>query len=163
MIRALVLGVLAAVMLPPVAAAQAPFRDRLWLTAGVGAGSEDLGLGAALSFARQSHLLSLRAAATLGPFDVGYWDLSLLYGRNWREGRRAASLAAGVAVVDGELCEGLTADCGDPAGVFGFPIEAQLSWLATPALGVGLYGYANVNSLKTFAGVLAVVQVGRLR
>jgi hypothetical protein len=27
----------------------------------------------------------------------------------------------------------------------------------------GLYGFANVNNLKTFAGVLAVVQVGRLR
>ena len=143
-------------------------RDSYWLGAGLGAGTEDFAGSAHISYQHGVHLLSLRAATTAGLFDDGFGDVALLYGRATRAGDRRyrASAALGLAVVDG--CEkagdgGLFGDCTDRGTHVGLPIEAQLSWLPTTFLGVGLYGFADFNGARSFAGVTLGVQLGRVR
>ena len=58
---------------------------------------------------------------------------------------------------------GLFGDCTDRGTHVGLPIEAQLSWLPTTFLGVGLYGFADFNRARSFAGVTLGVQLGRVR
>ena len=139
-----------------------------WLGAGLGAGTEDFAGSAHISYQHGVHLLSLRAATTAGLFDDGFGDVALLYGRATRAGDRRyhASAALGLAVVDG--CEkagdgGLFGDCTDRGTHVGLPIEAQFSWLPTTFLGVGLYGFADFNRARSFAGVTLGVQIGRVR
>jgi hypothetical protein len=115
------------------------------LSGGLGVGTGDYSVGAAFSYAHLQHLVTLRSAATAELFEDGYWDYAVLYGRSWRRGERVASLAAGIGVVDGEACRGVFGTCTNTAPV------------------VGLYGFAVINQLKSFAGLLAVIQVGRLR
>lgn len=143
-------------------------RDSYWLSAGLGAGSEDFAGSASISYQHGVHLLSLRAAGTAGLFDDGFGDVALLYGRATRTGDRRyrASAALGLALVDG--CEtagdgGLFGDCTDQGTPVGLPIEAQLFWLPTTFLGVGLYGFADFNRARSFAGVTLGVQLGRVR
>jgi hypothetical protein len=143
-------------------------RDSYWLGAGLGAGTEDFAGSAHISYQHGVHLLSLRAATTAGLFDDGFGDVALLYGRATRAGDRRyrASAALGLAIVDG--CEkagdgGLFGDCTDRGTHVGLPIEAQLSWLPTTFLGVGLYGFADFNPARSFAGVTLGVQLGRVR
>ena len=45
----------------------------------------------------------------------------------------------------------------------GFPIETQLFWRPLRFLGIGLYGFANMNSQESFCGGTLSLQVGKLR
>jgi hypothetical protein len=145
-----------------------PVRDSYWLSVGLGVGTEDAAGHAALAYVHGPHLFAIRAAATSGLFDDGFGDLALLYGRATRSdnGRARASLGAGMSLVDGciEPGEGsLFGDCVNQKTVVGFPIEAQLAWLPAKGLGVGLYGFADLNRIRSFGGVTLGLQIGRVR
>jgi hypothetical protein len=146
----------------------APGRDAYWLGAGLGVGSEDFAGSANLSYQHGAHLVSLRVAGTAGLFDDGFGDVALLYGRATRppESRYRAGAGLGVALVDGCASPGdggLFAGCDDRGTVLGLPIEAQLSWLPAEFLGLGLYGFADFNRARSFAGLTLTVQLGRVR
>ena len=80
-------------------------RDTYWVGVGLGVGSEDVGGQLNGSYQFGANLISLRAAVTAGPFDDGFNDYALLYGRATRGAgdRHLLAAALGVAVVDG--CE----------------------------------------------------------
>jgi hypothetical protein len=145
-----------------------PQPDTYWLGAGLGAGSEDFAGHASLAYQHGPSLFSLRLAGTAGLFDDGFGDIGLLYGRATRQaGRRyRAAAAIGLAAVDG--CEtpgpgALFSTCEAPSTVLGLPLEAQLAWLPAEFLGIGLYGFADFNSLRSFAGVTFSLQLGKVR
>jgi hypothetical protein len=145
-----------------------PVRDTYWVSAGLGAGSEDFSGSATIAYQHGAHLFSLRAAATAGLFDDGFGDVALLYGRATRnpDSRYHAGAALGLAVVDG--CESpgegsVFGGCDDRGTVIGLPLEARVAWLPASFLGVGLYGFADFNRVRSFAGVTASVQLGRVR
>lgn len=134
----------------------------VWVSLGLGGGSE--GFAGSLESAVQvnRHLLSLRSAIVANIFDDGFWDFAVLYGRatRWPRGQAAASI--GLAIVDGERCAGLSG-CTPVSAVLGFPIAAQVFWRPMVVVGVGLYGFANLNSEQSFAGVTLSLQFGKLR
>ena len=148
--------------------AQGPLqRDLYWLSVGLGAGSEDFAGHAALFYQHRANLFALRASATAGLFDDGIQDVALLYGRahgprdRWRLG-----LATGLAVVDGciEPGEGsLFGDCEAQPTVVGVPVDAQVVWLPSEYVGLGLHGFADFNSVRSFGGVTLSLQLGRVR
>ena len=148
--------------------AQAPLqRDLYWLSAGLGAGSEDFAGHAALFYQHRANFFALRASATAGLFDDGIQDVALLYGRahgprnRWRLG-----LATGVALVDGciEPGEGsLFGNCDERPTVVGVPVDAQVVWLPSQYVGLGLHGFADFNSMRSFGGVTLSLQLGRVR
>jgi hypothetical protein len=59
---------------PPVLAQEnsVPQPDTYWLSAGLGAGSEDFAENASLAYQHRAHLFSLRMAGTAGLFDDGF-------------------------------------------------------------------------------------------
>lgn len=58
---------------------------------------------------------------------------------------------------------GIFSQCIRQPTVVGLPLEAHLSWLPFDALGVGLYGFADINRVRSIAGVTLALQVGDLR
>ncbi len=135
-----------------------------WLTAGLGLGSRG-GAGAiGGTYQFGGNLLTLRGAGTIALSGDELWDVGLLYGRATRPGVVHLSLAVGVALVGGVRREGSLFDPQEriPATI-GLPLEIHASLRLLPLLGVGLYGFGNLNGEEPFAGVAAAVQIGRLR
>ncbi len=147
-----------------------PSRDRLWASGGLGVGSDEFGVSANVAFQHGSHLFSLRTAATAGLFQDhdGFRDVALLYGyATPTSSRHHAGAAIGIAIVDACVdSEGglfSSSSCIDQRTVLGLPIEAQLAWLPAKFLGIGLYGFGNVNRRRSFGGVTLSLQLGRVR
>jgi hypothetical protein len=137
--------------------------DTFWIGGGIGAGSHDFAGQLNVSYQTGVNLFSFRTAGTAGIFSDGFSDVALLYGRATRApSRTLASLSLGLAVVDGCRGEGL-GGCLDRPSVIGFPVETQVSWRPAKFLGIGLYGFANINHWQSFAGVTLAIQLGRLR
>jgi hypothetical protein len=140
-------------------------QDAFWVAAGLGVGSEDFAGDAGVSYQHGIHLFSFRVAASAGLFDDQFSDIALLYGRATRTARDRyrAGAAIGLAAVDGCVGGSLFGDCQHRRTVVGLPLEAQLAWLPATFLGFGLYGFADFNRTRSFAGVTLSVQLGRVR
>lgn len=137
--------------------------DTYWIGAGVGAGSNDFAGHFNISYQSGASLFSLRVAGTAGIFSDGFSDVALLYGRATRAPERyQASVALGLAVADGCTGSGL-GGCRNRPSVFGLPLETQVFWRPSKFFGMGLYGFADINHLRSFAGVTLGIQLGRLR
>jgi hypothetical protein len=151
-----------------IAQEQAPItrRDTYWLGAGLGVGSEDLGGNLNTSYQFGANLISFRVASSAGLFHDESTDYALLYGRATRNARDRHHLGAalGLALVDG--CQGggvLSGGCRDVSAVVGLPLELQAFWRPGKVVGLGVYGFANLNKTRSFAGLTVSLQVGRLR
>jgi hypothetical protein len=150
-----------------VASAQAvsdPRRDTFWMGVGLGVGSEDFAGTLNGSYQFGANLLSGRVSATAGIFDDGFGDYALLYGRATPPAakRYHASAALGLALVQG--CEGGgLGGCQNVSDVVGVPLELQLFWRPGSLVGLGLYGFANFNSQRSFGGLTLGLQLGRLQ
>jgi hypothetical protein len=66
-------------------------------------------------------------------------------------------------VVDGCRGGGVFSNCADISPVIGLPLELQAFWRPGGLVGLGLYGFANLNQAQSFAGVTLSLQLGRLR
>ena len=76
-----------------------------------------------------------------------------------------SSFGAGVSLVSGSISKGLFAE-EEPEEIgptIGLPLEAQLFWRSFRFIGIGLYGYANINPEESFAGATLNIQIGKLR
>lgn len=127
----------------------------LWLTGGVGLGSEGAAAVASLDVAWNEHLFSLRTAHTSSVigYSQRYHDVGLLYGRavRWSEG--VAALSAGPGVARGDV-EGV-----QPS----LSIAARTAWHFSPALGIGGYVFMNFNRDQPFGGAALTLELGVLR
>jgi len=143
----------------------APGRDSFWIGAGLGVGSEDFAGSLNGSYQFGASVIALRTTATAGLFDDGFSDYALLYGRATpANGKRyQASAGLGISLVDGCYGGGVFSDCRDVPTVVGLPIEVQASWRPGSLIGFGLYGFANLNQTRSFAGLTLGLQLGRLR
>ena len=47
--------------------------------------------------------------------------------------------------------------------MLGLPLETQVFWRPSTVIGLGLYGFADINHLRSFGGVTFGIQLGRLR
>jgi hypothetical protein len=155
-------------LVAPVASGQtpaAPERDSFWFSAGLGVGSEDVAgsLNAAYQFG--ANVISLRNTATAGLFDDGFSDYAVLFGRATRPAGKRYHLsgALGVGVVDGCTADGFLGGCDDTGMVVGLPLEVQASWRPGRWAGLALYGFANFNQTRSFAGLTLALQLGRMR
>ena len=150
---------------PAVADSAASNEDYAWVGAGVGLGSEDFAGSANFSYQHGAHLLSLRVAGTTGLFEDGFGDVAILYGRSTRPrgGHSRAALGLGIGLAHGCKGGGIFASCVKQPTVVGLPLEAHLAWLPLGSLGVGLYGFANFNRIRSIAGVTLGIQLGDVR
>lgn len=175
----LALAALAALAARPVAAQGAAPRHPVWVNVGlVGTSDEMFGLGAGVTYAlTPRRIVTLRALAVEeysfcincapGSLDRTL-EAGLLYGVAAQSRRAVASLAAGV----GGVWVRRTVATGSETAPFtrrtertaaSVPVEAQLFVRPFRALGFGVAAVADLNAVRTLAGVLVGVQLGRLR
>jgi hypothetical protein len=140
-------------------------HDTYWLAGGLGVGSEDFAGSLNASYQFGANVVSLRTGVTAGLFDQGFNDYALLYGRATEPAgkRYHASAGVGLGLVDGCRGGSVFSDCRSIQTVVGLPMELQLFWRPGSLLGLGLYGFANLNRSRSFAGVTLGLQAGRLR
>ena len=140
-------------------------RDRFWFGAGFGLGSEEFGVQLNGSYQFGGNLISVRTAVAAELFDDGFNDYALLYGRSLvpRYKRYHISAGTGIALVEGCTGDGFLGGCDRAKTVIGLPLELQAFWRPGRWLGLGLYGFANLNQTRSFAGATLGFQLGRMR
>lgn len=149
-------------------------RPDNWLNVGIGGSSFGLSAGLSYSLVSDNRLYSVRGIHNtefniLGPEpDETVWDLGVLYGVFKKTPNSLVSISAGLAVVGGinrgefEYSSGWF-DSHYEKNTFltaGVPFEAQLFWRPLKVLGIGLYGFANLNPEKSFSGGMLSLQLG---
>lgn len=141
--------------------------NRFSVTAGIGVGTP--GIAGIVSVSYQflgSNLLTLRGAVTGEIFGDDFWDIGLLYGWATTEQDYHASISTGMGIMGGSRSTGrLFSDTPreEISHQFGIPIEGQLFWRPSRIIGLGLSGFANINAERSFAGLAASLQVGKLK
>jgi hypothetical protein len=148
--------------LPQAGAVRQP-RSAFWVAGGFGFASRGPAAHVSGTYRSGGNLFSARGAGTIAVFGDELWDVGILYGRSLLAGVVHASAAAGGGLVGGMTREGVHDDPRPLQRTFGVPIEVQLFFRPLPVLGIGLYGFSNVNREESFTGVTAAVQLGRLR
>jgi hypothetical protein len=98
------------------------------------------------------------------------WDLGVLYGRFAKTSDGFASVSAGVSYVGGVRRGKFLSSSGWISNyekltfrTIGIPLEGQLFWTPTSFVGIGIYGFANMNLEKSFFGGLLCIQIGKIR
>lgn len=138
----------------------------IWANLGIGSGTQWPYPAFGLSISGQimkHHLISIRGVTFVGIGEenvvFALSDVGILYGFSTRtpQSRVYCSFAVGVSYVN------------EPnyISAVGIPIEIQLIIPAKskrPKIigGIGLYGFANINSERSFAGLLLCAQLGRI-
>ncbi len=140
---------------------------RVWLSLGLGGGvAQELDVDGTVSFQAtaqwRTHHVVFRA---LGMGDIGSFpdgsddsveEVGVLYGRRraWSFGYVAAS--AGLAGVSAKGFPGASREIRRTVGV---PLALEAGF-QSPVIGLGIQGFANLNSLTSYAGVFLVLQLG---
>lgn len=121
---------------------------------------------AALSVSTRSGDFVVRAAssAELDFFDDAdvTSDIALLYGSRRRTANGWSRAAIGIGSVRYTIESAECCAVGSKTTV-GLAGQYDLAWLPSPFLGLGLAGFANLNSGRSFAGVVVSLHLGALR
>lgn len=139
-----------------------------WVNLGAGSGSiskNAFALSANATYQFGNNLLTLRAAGTGELFGKSIGDYGLLYGLPLKQEQVFISIGVGLAFVEGSISHGLFSLI-PPEKIgptIGIPLEVQLFWRPTRFLGMGLYGFANLNPEEPYVGVTLSFQLGKLR
>ncbi len=158
-------------------------REFDWYNAGVGVSSFGDAKGMSFSYTTDKGLISLRyihnfsGLSSRPLLQESIWDAGVLYGMVARTSFGLASVSGGVSAVGGVRVQEpergsydiggsvLPYSLGDEVERFytvGIPLAGQLLWTPNPYIGLGIYGYANLNPEVSFAGALLGVQLGSL-
>lgn len=143
-------------------------KKHYWVNFGIGAGSvgeEGGAITANISYQFGKNLFSLRALGNGELFGKSMSDYGLLYGQSLKQNSLFVSVGAGLALVEGSISHGLFSnqEAEKIGPTIGIPFEAQLFWRPLPFLGIGIYGFANVNPEEPFYGFALNLQIGKLR
>ena len=149
-----------------------PHSDRAWLTIGAGIGntggdntpfSFGLAGGIGLTYQPGVVLFTARTAGMWNPFQGDFLgDVALLAGAGTRGQQSHASLAVGPALADGDL-RFFRSTHSTFHSRLGLGIQAQILGLPLSAVGLGLTGFANLNSRQSFGGVMLSLGFGQVR
>ena len=173
--RALLVAALIGLPLGQAQAQRQAAASRTWVTLGLGQASWGglTELGGQLTASHQSGKLVLTGRGLVG-FDIlggvlqvpgmiiDVSDLGLLAGIGNRPGLIRYSVGAGLGVAT--ITRKASSGSNDPkTSALGVPLEGQLFLQPISFLGVGFYGYGDLNKEKTFWGWSISVALGRGR
>lgn len=129
---------------------RAPVSRATWLTLALGLGSAptDVAVVGLAEVSHQAGVAVLSLSAVTSSADVAAVGILAGVGTPPRVGH--VSVEVGLARVSG-----------GPAAVIGVPVQVQAD-VRTRVIGIGILGYANLNSYRSFTAVAIALQVGRL-
>jgi hypothetical protein len=138
-----------------------------WVNFGLGKGSvgtHAFALEANSSYQFGKSLITLRSAGTAELFGKSIGDYGLLYGIILKQQPTFVSFGVGLAFVGGSISQGLfsTKEPEKIGPTIGLPLEVQLFFRPARFLGIGLYGFANLNPEESFVGATISLQLGKL-
>ena len=154
-----------------------------WYVAGVGISSNGAAKGISYSYITEAGLVSLRYVSNVSELkgnsrilSESIWDAGVLYGTTARTSFGLASISGGIGAVGGFRAQYPTrtsygnvtlpyseSDEEERFLTVGIPVAGQIFWTPSPVVGIGIYGYANVNPEASFVGALLGIQLGSLR
>lgn len=146
--------------------AQARRPLRVWVAGGIGGagGADNIGgVGALgqLTVQKAPHQVTLRGLFAMDPYNdgnsIGLGEFDLLYGRTLTASFGHAALSTGVGLVGFDICPG---SYGPPCHTVGLPIVAEAAFQPFDILGVGVQGFANLNSRTSYVGTMLFLQLG---
>ena len=151
--------------------------NNAWFDLGIGGSNRGVTSQVSFSVQKGIHLITIRHIYNtefniFGPSpSETVWDISMLYGRSWKSKSAMVSISGGLGLVGGVRRGDYI--CSDgwfsskyqkcPFSTIGLPLDVQLIWMPFRFLGLGIQGFANLNSEKSFHGLVANLQIGRLR
>ncbi len=135
-----------------------------WLNLGFGYGSSGFASGLSYSSLRENGIISSRLTYSVeldieSPW-IHVWDAGFLYGVTAATPNIRAVISAGIGLTGGARQGEMTASYLMLGRSFerltfytvGLPVEAQLFWDISSSINIGIYGFANLNSQKSFFG-----------
>ena len=141
-----------------------PSKHTVWLYAGLGLGSNDVGGNASLNYKYLRYSAALfktfdSKASWGGGENAGDWGVLV----GWSP-VAFCSLSAGVAWVDGSRTSGdLFYGTSEKYETLGVPVEVQLSLRICRIFGFGAVGHFNFNREDTFGSLTLGIQLGKLK
>jgi hypothetical protein len=150
------------------------YQGNWWLNMGLGGGFsldmnddddqyDDSGFAFETSFNYMPYdgrLLTGRLLSVGGFFDK-FYDISALYGVIYKTHTNSISASAGLGLLGVEKDNKHTTDDRTVTSI-GVPLEIQAFTTLSPAYGVGLIGFGNLNGQSSIAGVAVSFQFGVL-
>ena len=146
-------------------------RDRVWVSGGFGSGRTGggplgaVGLASGLSITYQpGPVLFTTRIAGVWNFLQGdlVGDVGLLVGLGTRGRRSHASISVGPALTGGNL-RTFWGDSTSFSSRLGAAFQVQVLALPFTTMGVGITGFANLNSHQSFGGLMISFAVGQVR
>lgn len=163
MLRGLRVLVVGLVMVPVGLRAQEAAAARtvgVWVSGGLGGGSEGIALLAELAYQTGVHQFGIRGTLMADLYDDAVADIGVLYARSWQSRHWNLAAGGGVGWVANEECPECAGEVREGVGV---PLMARAVWHPIGVLGLGLYGFGNVNTVRSFAGLALTLSMGKLR
>jgi len=154
---------------------------KFWISVGLGpVGGDNILFGGVLglSFSKGVNLISIRAInfaeiSRREPCRDGSseklkkaTDISFLYGVNKNCKWSFASVAIGLSTIRGtqkKQYSNPNRSTYKNFSTIGIPIETQLFLKLLPGMGIGIYGFLNINNKSSFGGIFLSLQYGKLR
>ena len=149
------------------------------LSIGIGVGTLDDGEAASFTYSFNDQCILLRFVQTsefnmFGPKpDESIWDISVLYGCSARWGNWYSSVGTGIGLVHsvqrGKLLRRSDEFLGSDEyesierSVVGLSIQVEISEAPFPFMGLAIIGFANINGVRSYAGLTLCLQFGKLR
>lgn len=133
-----------------------------WIYGGPNLSTLGPGLTTGFSARNGNHLFSLRTISSDPLTYLDTWEAAVLYGRTMAVHDFLFTAGTGVAVVGGRRYPRLIATgAGEELEpMIGFPLEGQLIWNPFKYAGLGIYGFANVNTGQPFGGITLNIRIG---
>jgi hypothetical protein len=148
-----------------------------WINLGLGGSSYGFSVGGNASFQIKNTVGSFRIICneefSFFKTPNKLWDIGFMYGFISKKKWSLASISAGIGIINSSV-RGRQLSC-DGNGWFssceyamsnhlaiGIPIETQL-FLTGKHIGIGISGFANINSESSYFGALLFLQLGKLR
>ncbi len=140
-------------------------RNYFWVSGGPAITTLGPGLTAGATVASNRNLFSVRAISTDHTFGKETWEVALLYGRAISSRQIHFSAGTGVAVVGGTSYSGIfeTNSAADLEPIIGFPVEARIYWTPVNFGGIGINGFANINTGQPFGGLALFLRLGHFQ
>lgn len=139
-------------------------RKGNWYNLGLGSGDihgfKRIAFSVSLTHRRVATTYSFRFLAMMRPFSEAMydnaWELGVLYGRILTPPSSPILVSGGIGLGVGGVRVKY-----DNVTIIGAPIEVQLLYKPNSPIGIGLYGFANINTQQIFYGVTFCLSFGR--